>query len=312
MKLDRNLIAIVLIICQILACKSKTISIQVTHEETFVVQGGDDQDVVEMEDPKLTSFEEKSEFQYLTSLKHSESRKASKKSYRDNQESSQIWHETKQNSVKEVNQERNGQSDTLNQGPVTKIITLKTSDGLAEQRRISLENMSNSYRDKKIKSEIKSKFKPSTPKQMDGNWEPIIMNNSGRKEAQDYYRSTFGSNSSPNDIDLQGKLQDIENNDSKIDHQTSRSSSRNFSEDKREKQHMFNRSPRLKRQLDINAIADAHFENSSSSRSNDSIQMVTAEDRKVEERAAAQRADLLRYLGGVKRKWIWSLLSKKT
>jgi cell fate (sporulation/competence/biofilm development) regulator YlbF (YheA/YmcA/DUF963 family) len=68
----------------------------------------------------------------------------------------------------------------------------------------------------------------------------------------------------PSDSDLQRKLHDIEENDKRIDNETPRSSPREFINDRRKKQQIGSQLPRLKRQLDINAIADAHLDNSSS------------------------------------------------
>ncbi|XP_061185435.1 uncharacterized protein LOC133193482 [Saccostrea echinata] len=333
----------------ILESESKKISVRVTHEESFVVQGGGDQDVVEMVDPEMRIAIEKDliyeELLYRASHNIDNNSHTNKDVLHHKSEGNPMIKKEREELLKMMDSNpQNGQFDIHDTVPGDSKSVLKTSDGYPEhktstviyrgatetviyrQRGATEKNgIPKDYRDKKLMDEIKSvlkenrmqrsRLKSNIIKNEDSN--SHIINKNQKDLLNNLYNRTpfFGSNSNPikkNVSDLLKKMQEIDRNDQRIEDQIVPSVDLSDEEQREGPQTsrppregpQIIRPPRVRRQIDINALADAHFETKNLSSSggsrnhSDSIQVITNEDVDgLNKKAGERQADLLRYLG---------------
>ncbi|XP_062620897.1 uncharacterized protein LOC134282508 [Saccostrea cucullata] len=318
--------------------ESKKISVRVTHEENFVVQGGGDQDVVEMVDPELKRAMEKDlmyeELHYRASHDENSNSDTEKGVSQHQTEGTPTRKKEREELLKIMDsklQNRQNMHDTMHKVP-------KTSDGYPEYKTLTdihrrrgrtdqkrKTEIPEDYRDKNLMEEIKSVLKENRMQRFSLK-SNIIKNDDSRsnshiinKNKEDMLQNQtpfYSSNSNQmktNDSDLLQKMQEIDRNDKIIEDQILPSVDIS-DEDQREGPQIsrppssegpdISRPSRVRRQIDINALADAHLESKNLSSSgesknhSDSIQVITDEDmEELNKKARESRFDLLKYLG---------------
>lgn len=156
----------------------------------------------------------------------------------------------------------------------------------------------NHKEDRKILGELKSVIKSEKDKHTNSHHRKFprkYWHHPKKEKARDQEGNPLRN---PLDFELEEKVKDIEDEDLRIEDQLSPPVESPEDEDTEGGPQIPRPLLRVKRQLDINAIADAHLQNSSSSKNGDSVDVITADDHNEEARAKARQADLLKYLGG--------------
>lgn len=272
-------------------CSGRIVSVEVFHEENFETKAGEEQDVVKLIDPESKSWEKDlmlDVMKYKSSLQQNDVGDAKSLRHNDGSHQNHKLAKTKATLHRPEDLKMKGKED--------KQIGREAEIKNLENQNYQNDNQHDNHKeDKSILGELKSVIKTEKVKHQNSHHRKIP-----RKYIRHHHRKEKAWNDEENQIDsdLKQKVMDIKEEDRRIENQLSPPVVPTEDEDTKGGPQIPRPLLRMKRQLDINAIADAHLQNSSSSKKEDSVDVITADDRNEEARAKARQADLLKYLGG--------------